>query len=164
MTATPERSVPRVNFTDAEAGAKVFPDSDSRRFNYYNPAKRKQTHYEDVTVEVQPDPRHYLTQDWIYAFADGKSGYPLEWTALKAWGTDRPLPERFPGSGGKGYDWPALGWHEFRDPNESWELTLYRYNANVIRQLNQNVDAARESKAFDQWNRNWVQFVAQHVG
>ncbi|MGH3233127.1 MAG: hypothetical protein ACRDOH_07700, partial [Streptosporangiaceae bacterium] len=42
--------------------------------------------------------------------------------------------------------------------------TLYRYNANVIRQLNQNVDAARESKAFDQWNRNWVQFVAQHVG
>lgn len=164
MTSTPERSVPRVNFTDAEAGAKVFPDSTERHFNYYKPAKRRQSHYEDVTVEVQPDPRHYLSQGWIYGFSDGRGGYPLDWTVLKAWGTDRPEPERFPGSGGKGYDWPALGWHEFRDPNEAWELTLYRYNANVIRQLNQNVEAAKETKAFDQWNHNWVQFVAQHVG
>ncbi|KAA9153534.1 toluene hydroxylase [Amycolatopsis acidicola] len=164
MTATQERSVPKPVFTDAEAGAKVFPDSQLRRFNYFNPAKRKQSHYEDVTVEVQPDPRHYLSQGWLYGFADGRGGYPLEWTKLKAWGSDRPVPERSPGSGGKGYDWPALGWHEFRDPNEEWELTLYRYNANVVRQLNQNIDAARQSKAFSQWNRNWVQFVAQHVG
>ncbi len=128
------------------------------------PQKRKQSHYEDVTVEVQPDPRHYLSQGWLYGFADGKGGYPLEWTALKAWGSDRPVPERGPGSGGKGYDWPAHGWHEFRDPNEEWELTLYRYNANVVRQLNQNVEAARQAKAFEQWNPNWVQFVAQHVG
>jgi propane monooxygenase small subunit len=164
MTATSERSVPKPAFTDAEAGAKVFPDSTARQYNYFTPAKRKQSHYEDVTVEVQPDPRHYLSQGWLYAFADGKAGYPLEWTALKAWGSDRPVPERSPGSGGKGYDWPAHGWHEFRDPNEEWELTLYRYNANVVRQLNQNVDAARQAKAFEQWNRNWVDFVAKHVG
>jgi propane 2-monooxygenase small subunit len=164
MTTTSERSVPKPVFTDAEAGARVFPDSDARRFNYYTPKKRKQSHYEDVTVEVQPDPRHYLSQGWLYGFADGKGGYPLEWTTLKAWGSDRPEPERFPGSGGKGYDWPAHGWHEFRDPNEEWELTLYRYNANVVRQLNQNVDAARQSKAFEQWNPNWVSFVSQHVG
>ncbi|WIV54372.1 toluene hydroxylase [Amycolatopsis nalaikhensis] len=164
MTATQERSVPKPAFTDAEAGAKVFPDSNARQYNYFTPAKRKQSHYEDVTVEVQPDPRHYLSQGWLYAFADGKAGYPLEWTALKAWGSDRPVPERSPGSGGKGYDWPAHGWHEFRDPNEEWELTLYRYNANVVRQLNQNIDAARQAKAFEQWNRNWVEFVAKHVG
>ncbi|WP_439379881.1 toluene hydroxylase [Amycolatopsis lexingtonensis] len=164
MTATSERSVPKPAFTDAEAGAKVFPDSTARQYNYFTPAKRKQSHYEDVTVEVQPDPRHYLSQGWLYAFADGKAGYPLEWTALKAWGSDRPVPERSPGSGGKGYDWPAHGWHEFRDPNEEWELTLYRYNANVVRQLNQNIDAARQAKAFEQWNRNWVEFVAKHVG
>jgi propane monooxygenase small subunit len=164
MTTTPERSVPKPAFTDAEAGAKVFPDSDARRFNYFTAQKRKQSHYEDVTVEVQPDPRHYLAQGWLYGFADGQGGYPLDWTVLKAWGSDRPVPERFPGSGGKGYDWPAHGWHEFRDPNEEWELTLYRYNSNVVRQLNQNIDAARQSKAFEQWNRNWVQFVSQHVG
>jgi len=164
MTTAQERSVPKPVFTDAEAGAKEFPDSKARRFNYYTPQKRKQTHYEDVTVEVQPDPRHYLAQGWLYGFSDGRGGYPLEWTALKAWGSDRPVPERGPGSGGQGYDWPAHGWHEFRDPNEEWELSLYRYNSNVVRQLTQNVEAARQSKAFDQWNRNWVRFVENHVG
>ena len=117
-----------------------------------------------MTVEVQPDPRHYLSQGWLYGFADGRGGYPLDWTALKAWGSDRPEPERYPGSGGKGYEWPALGWHEFRDPNEEWELTLYRYNANVVRQVNQNVDNARQAKAFEQWNPNWVRFVERNVG
>ncbi len=100
MTDTEERSLPKPVFTDAEAGAKVFPDSDARRFNYFTPKKRKQSHYEDVTVEVQPDPRHYLSQGWLYGFSDGRGGYPLDWTVLKAWGSDRPEPERYPGSGG----------------------------------------------------------------
>ena len=163
-TTTTQRDLPRPEFTDAEAGARDFPDSNNRRFTYYTPQKRKQSHYEDVTVEVQPDPRHYLSQGWLYGFSDGRGGYPLEWTALKAWGSDRPEPERYPGSGGSGYDWPALGWHEFRDPNEEWELTLYRYNANVVRQINANIDTARETKAFEQWNRNWVTFVERNIG
>src|SRR3982751_754961 len=100
----PPRSVPRVNFTDAEAGAKEFPDSgpSARRYNYYVPSKRKQTHYEDVTVEVQPDPRHYLSQGWLYGFSDGRGRYPLVWTALEAGGSDKPEPARGPGSGGEG--------------------------------------------------------------
>ena len=84
MTTPTERDLPKPVFTDAEAGAKVFPDSTARRFNYYHPQKRKQTHYEDVTVEVQPDPRHYLAQGWLYGFSDGRGGYPLDWTVLKA--------------------------------------------------------------------------------
>jgi propane monooxygenase small subunit len=163
-TTTTQRDLPKPEFTDAEAGAREFPDSNARRFNYFTPQKRKQSHYEDVTVEVQPDTRHYLSQGWLYGFSDGRGGYPLDWTALKAWGSDRPEPERFPGSGGRGYDWPALGWHEFRDPNEEWELSLYRYNANVVRQINANIDTARESKAFEQWNRNWVTFVERNIG
>jgi len=159
-----QRSVPKPEFTDAEAGAKEFPDSNARHYNYFKPAKRKQSHYEDVTVEVQPDPRHYLSQGWLYGFSDGRGGYPLDWTVLKAWGSDRPEPERYPGSGGKGYEWPAHGWHEFRDPNEEWELTLYRYNSNVVRQVNQNVENARQAKAFEQWNPNWVRFVERNVG
>ncbi|MGH3167834.1 MAG: hypothetical protein ACRDN0_18355, partial [Trebonia sp.] len=54
--------------------------------------------------------------------------------------------------------------HEFRDPNEEWEQTIFRNNSNVVRQLNQNVDAARQSKAFEQWHPNWVDFVSRHVG
>jgi propane monooxygenase small subunit len=169
MTTTerPERSVPKPVFTDAEAGAREFPDSgaSARRYNYFTPAKRKQTHYEDVTVEVQPDPRHYLTQGWIYGFADGQTGYPLHWTKLKAWGVDRPEPQRGPGTGGLPVeDWPAHGWHEFRDPNEEWEQTIYRYNANVVRQLNQNIENARSTKSFEQWSQNWIRFVERHVG
>jgi propane monooxygenase small subunit len=164
----PERSVPRVTFTDAEAGAKTFPDSDAgaRRFNYYVPAKRKQTHYEDVTVEVQPDPRHYLSQGWIYGFADGETGYPLSWTKLKAWGVDDPPPVRGVGTGGggEGLSWPAHGWHEFRDPNEEWEQTIYRNNANVVRQVNANIENARSAKSFDQWTPNWVRFVERDIG
>jgi propane 2-monooxygenase small subunit len=166
-TERPERSVPKPVFTDAEAGAREFPDSgaSARRYNYFTPAKRKQTHYEDVTVEVQPDPRHYLTQGWIYGFANGETGYPLHWTKLKAWGVDEPEPQRGPGSGGLPVqNWPAHGWHEFRDPNEEWEQTLYRYNANVVRQLNQNVENARQGKAFEQWTPNWVRFVERNVG
>ena len=163
-TTPEERSVPKPVFTDAEAGAKVFPDSTARNYNYFTPKKRKQSHYEDVTVEVQPDPRHYLSQGWLYGFSDGRGGYPLDWTALKAWGEDRPEPERGPGTGGQGYDWPAHGWHEFRDPNEEWELTLYRYGANVVRQINQNIAIAKETKAFEQWNDNWVRFVERNVG
>jgi propane monooxygenase small subunit len=164
----PERSVPKPVFTDAEAGAREFPDSgaSARRYNYFKPAKRKQTHYEDVTVEVQPDPRHYLSQGWIYGFADGQTGYPLHWTKLKAWGVDEPEPVRGVGTGGmaKDFTWPAHGWHEFRDPNEEWEQSLYRYNANVVRQLTQNIDNARNSKAFEQWSTNWVRFVERNVG
>jgi propane 2-monooxygenase small subunit len=33
-----------------------------------------------------------------------------------------------------------------------------------VRQLNQNIDAARAAKAFDQWNRSWVTFVERNVG
>src|SRR2546430_17414030 len=96
MTEAQQRSVPKPVFTDAEAGAKEFPDSNARRFNYYTPARRKQTHYEDMTVEVQPGPRHYLSQGWLYGFADGRGGYPLEVTAVEAWGSERPGRHRLP--------------------------------------------------------------------
>ena len=38
------------------AGAAVFPGSDSRKYNYFEPKGRKATHYEDMTVDVQPEP------------------------------------------------------------------------------------------------------------
>ena len=142
-TETPpkERSVPKPVFTDAEAGSKEFPSSTSRSYNYFTPAKRRASVYEDVTVDVQPDPERHLTQGWIYGFADGTSGYPKEWTKLK-----------------------SDNWHLFLDPNEEWEQTIYRNNANVVRQVQQNVANAKAAHAFAQWNRPWVDIVAKHVG
>ena len=138
--ATPKRSVPHPVFTDAEAGAKEFPSSRSRSFNYFEPHKRRASVYEDVTVDVQPDPERHLTQGWVYAFADGTSGYPQEWTALK-----------------------SSNWHEFLDPNEEWEQTIYRNNSNTVRQIGQTLANARAGDAYAAWNRSWAKIVATHV-
>src|ERR687887_693939 len=124
-TEVKERSVPKPVFTDAEAGAKEFPSSNSRSYNYFSPRKRRATVYEDVTVDVQPDPERHLTQGWVYAFANGDAGYPLQWTTLK-----------------------SSNWHEFLDPNEEWEQTIYRNNAAVVRQVQQNVANAKAARAF----------------
>lgn len=136
-----ERSVPKPVFTDAEAGAREFPSWQSRKYSYYTPRKRRATLYEDVTVDVQPDPERHLTQGWIYGFANGVGGYPHEWTALK-----------------------SSNWHEFLDPNEEWEQTIYRNGANVVRQVQQTIANAHLADAFSLWSRSWADIVARHVG
>ncbi len=135
------RDVPKIEFTDAEAGALTFPSSESRAYNYFKPQKQRASVYEDVTVDVQPDPERYLTQGWLYAFANGDAGYPKDWTLLK-----------------------SSDWHAFRDPNQEWEQTIYRNNANVVRQIQLNIDNAKLQKAFAAWNKQWSQVVARHVG
>jgi propane monooxygenase small subunit len=136
-----ERNVPKPVFTDAEAGAREFPSSSSRTYNYYTPRKRRATVYEDVTVDVQPDPDRHLTQGWIYGFGDGEGGYPAHWTGLK-----------------------SSNWHEFLDPNEEWEQTIYRNTANVVRQVQQSVANAKAAGAFASWTRGWAKVVERHVG
>jgi propane monooxygenase small subunit len=139
-TEVKERSVPKPVFTDAEAGAQEFPSWQSRSYNYFTPRKRRATVYEDVTVDVQPDPARHLTQGWVYEFADGIGGYPLDWTVLQ-----------------------STNWHEFLDPNEEWEQTIYRNNANVVRQISQNIEHGRLAGAFASFNPAWVRILERHV-
>src|SRR3954451_9630618 len=139
-TEVKERSVPKPVFTDAEAGAQEFPSWQSRSYNYFEPRKRRASVYEDVTVDVQPDPERHLTQGWVYAFADGSSGYPQEWTALK-----------------------SANWHEFLDPNEEWEQTFYRNNSNTVRQIAQTLANAKAAGAYNAWSRSWTTVVERHV-
>jgi propane 2-monooxygenase small subunit len=135
------RSVPKLVFTDAEAGALEFPSSNSRSFNYFKPQRLKATMYEDVTVDVQPDPERYLTQNWVYGFAKGPGGYPKEWTSAR-----------------------SSDWHWFRDPNQEWEQTIYKNNARLVRQVEQNIAFARSEGAFERWSESWSSIVASHVG
>ena len=135
------RSVPRLVFTDAEAGALEFPSSKSRTFNYFEPQRLKATVYEDMTVDVQPDPERYLTQDWVYGFADRPGGYPADLTEVK-----------------------SSDWHWFRDPNQEWEQTIYRNNARVVRQVEQNIANAKNEGAFERWSSEWAKVVERHVG
>jgi len=139
-TEVKERSVPKPVFTDAEAGAQEFPSWTSRSYNYFTPRKRRATVYEDVTVDVQPDPARHLTQGWVYEFANGIGGYPQEWTALK-----------------------SSNWHEFLDPNEEWEQTIYRNNANVVRQIQQNIEHGRISHVYANLDPSWTKLLERHV-
>jgi len=134
-------SFPKPEFTGAEAGMKEFPSSTSRSYNYFKPQKLRATVYEDVTTDVQPDPDRHLTQGWIYGFGDGPGGYPQDWTALK-----------------------SSNWHAFLDPNEEWEQTIYRNNSNVVRQIELNLENAREAGAYAHWSQSWTKFVAENVG
>ena len=89
------RSVPKPVFTDAEAGPRSSRPRAAGHYNYFTPQKRRATVYEDVTVDVQPDPERHLTQGWVYGFADGDGGYPQEWTALQLVELARvPRPQR----------------------------------------------------------------------
>jgi propane 2-monooxygenase small subunit len=135
------RSVPRLVFTDAEAGALEFASSSSRSFNYFTPQRMRATVYEDVTVDVQPDPARYLTQNWVYGFADRPGGYPAELTELR-----------------------SSDWHWFRDPNQEWEQTIYRNNARLVRQVEESIANAKREGAFERWTPEWTKLVERHVG
>ena len=140
-TVSKERSFPKPEFTDSEAGALVFPSSKSRSYNYYKSAKLRATTYEDVTFDVQPDPERHLTQGWLYGFADGPGGYPKEWTKLL-----------------------SSDWHQFRDPNEEWEQTIFRNNSAVVRQIGLSLENAKRAKAYSHWNSAWVHFIERNLG
>ena len=134
------RSIPQIVLTDAEVGAAEFAGSDSRAFNYYTPQGRRATKYEDMTVDVQPDPERYLTQGWIYSFADGTRGYEPDWTRMN-----------------------SSDWHSYRDPNEEWERTIYRNQTRNVHQYQQNLELAKAENVFANWDEKWVEILANHV-
>jgi propane monooxygenase small subunit len=141
ITDQKTRSFPKIEFTDSEAGALDFPSSKSRTYNYYKPAKLRATMYEDVTVDVQPDPDRHLTQGWIYGFGNGPGGYPKEWTKAT-----------------------SSNWHAFLDPNEEWDQTIYRNNSAVVRQVSLCLENAKRARAYESWNSAWGTFIARNLG
>ncbi len=132
---------PAINITNAQEGAATFSGSDSRTFNYFKPKGRQNSVYEDVTMDVQPDPDRYLLQGWLYAFADGTEGYDPRWTKMK-----------------------SSDWHSYRDPNEQWHRNMYIREANTVRQIQQTLAMAREQNVYTRWDHSWVKCVEKHVG
>ena len=123
------------------AGAATFPGSDSRKYNYYEPKGRKATHYEDMTVDVQPDPKRYLLQDWIINFADGTPTYYENWTAAK-----------------------SSDWHKFRAVDQEWERTHYQRQSTIEGMLKNVIDNGRRSGAPSRFDPAWVKILQNHVG
>jgi propane monooxygenase small subunit len=133
--ATPEEA------RSAAAGAKTFPGADSRAYNYFTPKGRRATHYEDVTVDVQPDPERYLLQDWIISFADGTPTYSKGWTALQ-----------------------SSDWHTFRAPDQEWERTHYQRQSTICGMIQNVVANARRAGATKRIDTVWLDVLQDHLG
>ncbi len=132
MSTTIEQPAP---LASGAAGAAQFAGWDSRRYNYFEPKGRKASHYEDMTVDVQPDPKRYLLQDWIISFADGTPTYSETWTAAKC--TD---------------------WHKFRAVDEEWERTHYQRQSTIIGMISGVICNARRSGAVKSFDKTWPKF------
>jgi propane monooxygenase small subunit len=138
MSATQEQSTPEKS---GAAGAAKFADWDSRRFNYFEPKGRKANHYEDLTVDVQPDPKRHLLQGWIISFADGTPTYSDNWTQAK-----------------------SSDWHKFRAVDQEWEKTHYMRQSTIEGMLQTMINNGRRSGAPKRFDPAWVKVLQDHLG
>ena len=141
-TATPTATADKyIELHSGAAGAAKFVGSDSRKFNYFTPKGRKATHYEDMTLDVQPDPKRYLLQDWIISFADGTPTYSDTWTAAL-----------------------SSDWHAYRAVDEEWERTHYQRQSTICGMIAQAVENGRRSGAPGRFDKAWVKVLEKHLG
>ncbi len=124
----------------AEAGAKKFVDWDSRHYKYYTPKGRKATLYEDVTVDVQPDPGRYLLQDWIISFGDGRPAYSPTRTRLQ-----------------------SSDWHLYRAIDEEWERPHYQRQSAIGKMIQMAVSNGRAQNAVQEYDPGWATILQDHV-
>ena len=138
MNAATQQSTP---VKSGAAGAATFPGSDSRKYNYFEPKGRKATHYEDMTVDVQPDPERYLLQDWIISFPDGTPTYSKNWTKAL-----------------------SSNWHQFRSVDQEWERTHYQRQSTICGMVQGVIENARKSGAPKRIDKAWVKILQDHLG
>ncbi|WP_395541419.1 aromatic/alkene monooxygenase hydroxylase subunit beta [Neotabrizicola sp. sgz301269] len=123
------------------AGSAIFAGSTSRKYNYFEPRGKRATHYEDVTVDVQPDPERYLIQDWIISFGNGKGAYTKDNT--------RAL---------------SSNWHAFRAPDQEWERTHYQRQSKIETMVQAVIGNARKAGAHLVFDRVWQKVLQTHLG
>lgn len=123
------------------AGAAIFADSESRRYRYFEPRAKRATHYEDVTVDVQPDPERYLIQNWIINFPNGRGAYEKDNTQAK-----------------------SSNWHAFRAPDQEWERTHYQRQSRIEVMVQAVIANGRKSGAQQVFDAAWGKTLQKHLG
>ncbi|MBI2802747.1 MAG: toluene hydroxylase [Gammaproteobacteria bacterium] len=129
------------NQQSGAAGSATFAGSDSRRYNYFDSQGKRATLYEDVTVDVQPDPTRHLLQGWIMSFADGQPTYSDKVTALK-----------------------SSDWHVFRAPDQEWSRTHYQRQSHIENTIKMVVENARSDGAPGRFDPGWVSVLQDQFG
>ena len=99
------------------------------------------THYEDMTVDVQPDPERYLLQDWIISFPDGTPTYSKSRTKAL-----------------------SSNWHQFRAVDQEWERTHYQRQSTICGMVQGVIENARKSGAPKRFDKAWVGILQNRSG
>jgi NAD(P)H-flavin reductase/ferredoxin len=128
-------AVPPVKTFEAAAVAPTADDA-MRNFDWYTPAKRRATLYEDVTVDTQPSVHRHLNRGWPVSFEDGRGTWDDASTALQS--TD---------------------WFAFRDPGEYWERPYYQRETAIEQQIDGAMQSAVEQGLIDDFSPEWVAFL-----
>ncbi|HXD67461.1 MAG TPA: MmoB/DmpM family protein [Solirubrobacteraceae bacterium] len=118
------------------AGGAGLREASEREFQWFAPARRRATLYEDVTIDTQPSIHRHLSRGWPLSFADGRGTWNDASTALRS--TD---------------------WHAFRDPGQQWERPFYQAGAAAEQQLESALASAAEQGLIADFAPDWIAFL-----
>lgn len=131
MDAPPAKRFTREK--DADAGPNA---EEPRGFQYFTPAKRRASLYEDVTVDTQPSVHRHVQRGYPLAFDDGSPMWSDDSTLLR-----------------------SSDWFAFRDPGGEWERTFYQRGATYEKQIEGAVASAASDRLFDDFTPEWVEYL-----
>ena len=115
-------------------------NEEERSFGYFEPAKRRATLYEDVTIDTQPSVHRHMDRGWLVSFEDGRGTWDEGSTALRC--TD---------------------WYAFRDPGQLWERPFYQGGAAAEAQIEGTVRSAARERLFEDFDPEWVDFLRANL-
>lgn len=119
--------------SQAPSRSKIIP------FRYFEPAKRRATQYEEVTLHSQWDPKNFATQGWFNRDRNGRAAWDESSTRLK-----------------------AQDWWAYRDPAEDWFRPYVTRQAATGSAITQAVEGAQRAHLFEGMLTRWQAFLATH--
>ncbi len=131
-----DRFTTAADASEPAAAAAAAREASEREFQWFTPAGRRATLYEDVTIDTQPSIHRHLNRGWPLSFADGRGTWNDASTALR-----------------------CRDWFAFRDPGRQWERPFYQAGAAVERQLDDALASAAEQGLIEDFAPDWVDFL-----
>lgn len=120
----------------AEQTRRGAAEEAERSFQWFTPAKRRPSLYEDVTIDTQPAVGRHLVRGWPLWFEDGRSTWDESSTRLR-----------------------CGDWYGFRDPGQMWERPFYQQGAALEREIENAFRAGMSDRLFDHLEPGWVQWL-----
>lgn len=126
--------------TVGDSGGRSRGEDRSRTLNYFEPAGRRATWYEDVTVDTQPSIHRHLPWGWPMHFEDGRATWSARSTQIR-----------------------MEDWYGFRDPGQLWERPYYQEGSGYEREIESAVSVGRAAKLFADLSPEWVEFLRHNL-